>query len=253
MTQHFQAGCASPGPLSAGLDEQLRYNHQMNIEAHRDRLRMRGFPPGHPLVRGEISIHPELVGHLHFGRPGQTSLPLSHDDFVRFLPEMQRSGMQSSFPGPEAVISHNLSIPKHEKRSRSSDPRPRPRSMFPTYRAPDQVMEDRRPWYMREPRDLPGLRGLPSQSRTDSGIGDELWRSSRGAATPTSSSFGMILKDKFQKNPNMYFPDLGPAPAQELPPQLRMRSSKKEEEEDWSDADTLVHNMSEGSFDKVNH
>ena len=25
-------------------------------------------------------------------------LPLNHDDFVRFLPEMQRSGMQCSFP-----------------------------------------------------------------------------------------------------------------------------------------------------------
>ena len=66
----------------------------MNIEAQRDLLRMRGFPNHHPLVKvyilnlkkfsslqivivinnmynyfqGEISIHPELVGHLHFGR-----------------------------------------------------------------------------------------------------------------------------------------------------------------------------------------
>jgi len=55
----------------------------------------------------------------------------------------------------------------------------------------------------------------------------------------------MILKDKFQKNPNMYFPDLS------LSPPTKMKSSKEiEEEEDWSDADTLVHNMSEGSFDK---
>ena len=73
-----------------------------------------------------------------------------------------------------------------------------------------------------------------------------MWRTSRGAATPTSSSFGMILKDKFQKNPNMYFPDLS------LSPSLKIKGSKEiEEEEDWSDADTLVHNMSEGSFDKV--
>ena len=32
---------------------------------------------------------------------------------------------------------------------------------------------------------------------------------------------------------------------------LKAQSNPKEDEEDWSDADTLVHNMSEGSFDKV--
>ena len=242
---YFQSG-PGPAPVPASLDEQLRFNHQMSIEAHRDALRMRGFPPGHPLVRGEIAIHPELVGHLHFGRPGQTSLPLNHEDFVRFLPEMQRSGMQSAFPGPPETGHHrdNIRTPRgHEKRSRSSDPRPR--SMFPSL---SRDPEDKRPWYMREPRDPPSL---ALQSRTDSGIGDELWRTSRGAATPTSSSFGMILKDKFQKNPNMYFPDLSPtSPPPGLSPPLKS-SKVMEEEEDWSDADTLVHNMSEGSFDKV--
>ena len=52
----------------------------------------------------------------------------------------------------------------------------------------------------------------------------------------------MILKDKFQKNPNMYFPDTSVESSVRTKPGL---------EEDWSDSDTLVHNMSEGSFDKV--
>ena len=109
--------------------------------------------------------------------------------------------MQSAFPGPDSSVNHrdNIRTPRHEKRSRSSDHRPRPRSMFPSL---SRDQEDKRPWYMREPRGDPP--SLALQSRTDSGIGDELWRTSRGAATPTSSSFGMILKDKFQKNPNMY-------------------------------------------------
>ena len=157
--------------------------------------------------------------------------------------------MQSAFPGPDSSVNHrdNIRTPRHEKRSRSSDPRPRPQSMFPSL---PRDQEDKRLWYMREPRGDPP--SLALQSRTDSGIGDELWRTSRGAATPTSSSFGMILKDKFQKNPNMYFPDLSPdSPPPGQSPPLKMKSSKEMEEEDWSDADTLVHNMSEGSFDKV--
>ena len=48
------------------MDGQLRYEHQVGIEAERAQLRARGFPASHPLVRGEIAIHPELVGHLHF-------------------------------------------------------------------------------------------------------------------------------------------------------------------------------------------
>ena len=48
------------------LDGQLRYEHQVGIEAERAQLRARGFPASHPLVRGEIAVHPELVGHLHF-------------------------------------------------------------------------------------------------------------------------------------------------------------------------------------------
>ena len=67
----------------------------------------------------------------------------------------------------------------------------------------------------------------------------------------------MILKDRFQKNPNMYFPATTPVPPTtvSMSPGIKMTSRMKndliKDEEDWSDADTLVHNMSEGSFDKV--
>ena len=263
------------------MDEQLRYEHQMNIEAHRDHLRHRGFPKSHPLVKGEISIHPELVGQLHFGTgtQGQSSLPLSHDDFLRFLPEMQRAGMQSSFPSntddlhlindrklKDKVGNHR---PKEKKRSRSSDARPRPQSMFllgqqANYRPRQNLHNDdfdlklhdgfgdKKPWYMRDLGDLPSL---AFQSRTDSGIGEEMWPRHRHN---NKSSFGMILKDKFQKNPNMYFPATTPPAAPTvvcMSPGIKMTTRMKndliKDEEDWSDADTLVHNMSEGSFDKV--
>merc|ERR1719445_2488714 len=65
----------------------------------------------------------------------------------------------------------------------------------------------------------------------------------------------MILKDRFQKNPNMYFPDTSvtSVPSDsgwcQISPGLRGKPGL-EREEDWSDTDTLVHNMSEGSFDK---
>lgn len=57
----------------------------------------------------------------------------------------------------------------------------------------------------------------------------------------------MVLVDRFQNNPNMYFPDTPVSVS--LAPGGPLGTEK--EEEDWSDADTLVHNMSEGSFDKV--
>ena len=98
------------------------------------------------------------------------------------------------------------------------------------------------------------------QVRTDSGIGEELWKPAKhGQKTSNNkSSFGMILKDRFQKNPNMYFPDTSvtSVPSEsgwgQISPGLRGKPGlKAREAEDWSDTDTLVHNMSEGSFDKV--
>ena len=52
----------------------------------------------HPLISGRIPIHPELQGELYFPNPSKTSLTLGHDDFLRFLPEMNRNGMHESFP-----------------------------------------------------------------------------------------------------------------------------------------------------------
>ena len=88
------------------------------------------------------------------------------------------------------------------------------------------------------------------QVRTDSGIGEELWKPAKhGQKTSNNkSSFGMILKDRFQKNPNMYFPDTSVESSCQISPSV---TTKTGTEEDWSDSDTLVHNMSEGSFDKV--
>jgi hypothetical protein len=70
----------------------------MNIEAQREMLIHRGFPISHPLVAGEIPLHPELLGQLHFDVPSRTTLPLSPEDYRRFLPEQRRTGMQSAFP-----------------------------------------------------------------------------------------------------------------------------------------------------------
>ena len=89
--------------IPAYLDEQLRFQHQMNIEAQREHLLTRGFPVSHPLVSGEIPLHPELRGQLHFEIPSRTTLPLGPEDYRRFMPEMSRKGMQSAFPGSQAT------------------------------------------------------------------------------------------------------------------------------------------------------
>ena len=85
---------------------------------------------------------------------------------------------------------------------------------------------------------------------------------------PKRSSFGMALKDKFNKNPNMYFP--GPVDSQSghgsghgssKSSSAGKKSSsgslggtgsptKTNTDADLSDTDTLIHNMSDGSFEK---
>ena len=104
---------------------------------------------------------------INIFRPGQTSLPLNHDDFQRFLPEMQRSGMQSSFPGGHADL-HKINDNKFrtgdkvgrnhvdnmqkERRSQSSDSRlsnkPRPQSMavISRYRDHNDQFQLRQRW-----------------------------------------------------------------------------------------------------------
>ena len=73
----------------------------MTLEAQREHLVTRGFPITHPLVSGEIPLHPELMGQLHFEMPTRTTLPLGPEDYRRFMPEMSRRGMQSAFPDTE--------------------------------------------------------------------------------------------------------------------------------------------------------
>ena len=155
-------------------------------------------------------------------------------------------------------------------RSRSTDARQqaaasRPRSMFNPLSGRERerqninneggdVRSQIRPWYLQETGDQVQV----TNGRNDSGIGEELWRSSKHSDKTSSnkSSFGMILKDRFQKNPNMYFPDTSvtSVPSEsgwcEISPGVS-KPGLKRAEEDWSDTDTLVHNMSEGSFDKV--
>ena len=267
------------------IDEQVLLQHQLTIDIQRDLLLRRGFPPSHPLVAGEIPIHPELLGHLHFDVPSRTTLPLGPDDFRRFLPEMQRSGMQSAFPlstndlvalqrdaekinkvkrqksykEPSFSSLQHEDFKKRQKqfRSQSTDAREkkfRPFSMFqngagwfnPGYVFREGGTESRskndkndKQWYMKE-KNLQSL--PPVGTMKDSGLGEELHLSREDK---NRSSFGMILKDKFQKNPNMYFPDT--RPSSKSPAEHRTRRGKGEE---LSDTDTLVHNMSEGSFDK---
>merc|ERR1712198_246120 len=105
------AGVRAPN-IPQYLDEQLRFQHQMNIEAQREQLLGRGFPITHPLVSGEIPLHPELLGQLHFEIPSRTTLPLGPDDYRRFMPEMSRRGMQSAFP----YAPHPSEIPETDKR-----------------------------------------------------------------------------------------------------------------------------------------
>lgn len=270
----------------------------MNIDAQRELLVRRGFPTSHPLVAGEISIHPELLGHLHFDIPSRTTLPLNPDDFRRFLPEMQRSGMQSAFPfstsdlvtlqkeemaakkeGEAKIkrqksykettftsLQHNVDS-KNKKnntkktRSQSTDAREkkfRPFSMFQFNQAPvEHSGKKDKQWFGKERTDLHSLPNTLEQVNPPPGMGiknkfgsdKHLNRSDKNR-----SSFGMILKDKFQKNPNMYFPDTRPASrSPEYTQQNKLQQNSpggKGGDQELSDTDTLIHNMSEGSFDK---
>ena len=270
-------------------DQQRRLHHQINIDAQRELLIRRGFPPSHPLVAGEIPIHPELLGHLHFDVPYRTTLPLNPDDFQRFLPEMQRSGMRSAFPlstndltllqrEQEAAAAMAAAKVRRQKsykepsfsslqyeaarkevkggRSHSTDHRAvadkksRVFSKFSSsgggggwFGAKEDGREEqgrskaKQHWFMKEKT----MQSLPPSLGTEYAVdGNQLARGDKDR-----SSFGMILKDKFQKNPNMYFPETR-TPSR-TPDH---KGSKKDKVDELSDTDTLIHNMSEGSFDK---
>ena len=125
-------------------------------------------------------------------------------------------------------------------------------------------------WLLRERES--NLVSMPPNIDTlrDSGIGLSQEESAAAASgggsnhhltrnEPKRSSFGMALKDKFNKNPNMYFP----GPIDNHSGNGSSKSSKKSRSgstgsptktntttDDLSDTDTLIHNMSDGSYEK---
>ena len=266
--------------IPAYLDEQLRFQHQMNIEAQREQLLSRGFPITHPLVSGEIPLHPELRGQLHFEIPSRTTLPLGPEDYRRFMPEMSRKGMQSAFPGSQAAdfttdfteekrVSRQLSrkensfvgLPDRKKKEKSHDSsrnkteenKAKPFSWLNSGFGGKQKEEmtsrgthQDQQWFMREREDMKSMPPVHIAENFDA-KSKVLNRDDK-----SRSSFGMILKDKFQKNPNMYFPDTaGPRTKSKPTEFVDMKSGSNAKQPDsLSDTDTLIHNMSEGSFDK---
>ncbi|XP_059081973.1 serine/arginine repetitive matrix protein 1-like [Tigriopus californicus] len=91
-------------------------------------------------------------------------------------------------------------------------------------------------WFMREKQDH---QSMPSMAE-----GNEEPNETVGLSrTDTNrSSFGIILRDKFKKNPNVYFP--------KTESKRSHSSDTREPDEDGSDTDTLIHNMSEESYEK---
>ena len=267
------------------LDEQLRFQHQMTIEAQREQLVGRGFPITHPLVSGEIPLHPELMGQLHFEMPARSTLPLGPEDYRRFMPEMGRRGMQAAFPesgdrsGNRVMRApskrensfvglgggKNKKDKQHENinnRTRSSDSHENNNnsklfswlnSGFGGKGGKEETAGVRgqhldHQWIMRERDDM---KSMPPVHLSDNFDRDK----SRGPQPgldrddKSRSSFGMILKDKFQKNPNMYFPD-SKAPSKPSEYIDTRKGSRDKLGDSLSDTDTLIHNMSEGSFEK---
>ena len=349
-------------------EEKIR---QVNLEAQREFLIRRGFPPNHPYISGEVRIHPELQGQLPFSNPSSRTIPLRPEDYHRFHPELwlhshnvhpnpvpfndvavlhnemevrkrqqtqlqrresqrnnQTSGMD--FPGIENNFSslpweeilpkrmehlHHQALQsvretEERRRSRSRSQEGRRRQMTPQSPLDDEIsgawfnsgakkdnkkkqkgVDDQ--WLLKEksfhdiqlhhnpPQSMPPNLGIGSLR--DSGIGEDNGGINLSRSDTDRSSFGMILKDKFQKNPNMYFPgddesSIGNDPRQKSRSSsspgsnLGRRSNvgrqsnaskntyttsiRDEEMEDQvaqidlSDTDTLIHNMSDGSYEK---
>ena len=118
-------------------------------------------------------------------------------------------------------------------------------------------------WLLKEKSPMDQMQSMPPiGTLRDSGIGDDGQQPSGKSSTERSgphlsrsgtsrSSFGIILRDKFQKNPNVYFPNTSKSGSS----QRSMEDGDDLEDNhevagDVSDTDTLIHNMSEGSFEK---
>jgi hypothetical protein len=50
-------------------DNGSMFARRHDLEAQREFLMRRGFPPSHPYISGEVPIHPEMQGHMPFGNP----------------------------------------------------------------------------------------------------------------------------------------------------------------------------------------
>ena len=241
------------------IDEQLRFQHQMNIEAQREHLLNRGFPITHPLIQGEIPLHPELVGQLHFDLPSRTTLPLGPDDYRRFMPEMTRFGFNQP-----AAASRDHKVARQTSRRENSfvgsskkkgeSHQEGGNKLFSWFGGGNSKhnkedlnrnnLLDHHQWMLRERDDLKSMPPVHISDDYTRAAGAGLERNDKDRA-----SFGMILKDKFQKNPNMYFPDT----ERRSPSKISNNKPDKLKEklhDSLSDTDTLIHNMSEGSFDK---
>ena len=246
--------------LPSHIDEQLRFQHQMTLEAQRHSADQKGFPISHPLAPGEIPLHPNLA---------TCSLPRGPQELRHFHTEPKTQGERTATSTQERGSKVNrqksrrdatlnrepsfLVLPLEENkqwknmRSQSSidlrDKMTKPFSLFqggPSKTSRGEIegrkqSQQNQQWFMKEKNDLNSLSSLVSPSAT---MEDNLIRSDK-----MRSSFGMILKDKFQRNPNMYFPDTTTSTK-------LGRSDKLCKRDSLSDTDTLIRNMSEGSFDK---
>ena len=233
------------------IDEQLRFHHQMNIEAQRDLLVQQG--KLHPMATGEIPLHPELLGHLPSRNLSSPSNLFSA--FPTPAPERdskvkrQKSKKDDSYKRESSLVSLPFEDSQRKKnlRSQSIDAREssvKPFSLFQggsswlNMKAGGDISgrasQHDQQWFMKEKNDL---KSLPSLLSTPDSVENKLSRSDQ-----KRSSFGMILKDKFQRNPNMYFPD--------TTPKSDRSDNKLCKSDSLSDTDTLIHNMSEGSFEK---
>lgn len=91
-------------------------------------------------------------------------------------------------------------------------------------------------WFMREKQDH---QSMPSMAEGNEELSETVDLS---RTDTTRSSFGIILRDKFKKNPNVYFPKTDSKRSQS--------PDAREPDGDGSDTDTLIHNMSEESYEK---
>ena len=84
---------------------------QVNLDAQREFLMRRGFPPNHPYISGEVRIHPELQGQLPFNNPTNRTIPLRPEDYHRFHPELW---LHSHAAHPNPVPFHDVAVLQNE-------------------------------------------------------------------------------------------------------------------------------------------